>query len=381
MHPARVIALLVAALLPIAACSARNPGADGGLDEAACAHADQTADIAQLESVRVQLESHRTQALPRSSTYLEAQGDYLYWQDTTNLTPTFHRMHGDGTGRVNYTFSIGSGDLANARASNSLVVTARSTGGSIEYRAYDATQPNQLLGTATLPGQSGIQWYAYSVDSIDVYIVQTSTPGTTALMKWTPSTAGAPTQLTTLESAGVTVGEFMDFGVSGNTMVFIESGRIWRMDLAANHAEWLRNMTEVSGTVNFSADGVMFGTATAPMFFTYATGALTNLSTSIAAAPYRINCTFASAHTFTTDFARWGDWMIYIGNEGVFAYNMATHAVRPVLLNTRESPWITYRYPAVLPDGTLYVTGLTSTSGATGAEGPVYRVDLSQILN
>ncbi|MEI8255376.1 MAG: hypothetical protein WCJ30_06845, partial [Deltaproteobacteria bacterium] len=203
----------------------------------------------------------------------------------------------------------------------------------------------------------------------------------TAFMKWTPATSAPPAQLTTLESAGATVGEFMDFGVSGNTVVFIESGRIWRMDLVTNRAEWLHNMTQVSGSVSFSADGVMFDSATGPMYFEYATRSLTDLGAAIDSSPYRFNCTFGSVHHFSQDFTRWGDWMIYIGGDGVFAYNMATHAIRPVLLDTREAPFITYRYPAVLPDGTLFVTGLTSNSGSTGADGPVYRADLSQILN
>ena len=87
------------------------------------------------------------------------------------------------------------------------------------------------------PG-SGVRWYAYAVDGADVYIVNTDTPGSTALLKWTPSTGGMPTQITTLESAGATVGEFLDFDVSGNTMIFIESGRIW---------QWTSQRTTPSG--------------------------------------------------------------------------------------------------------------------------------------
>ena len=41
---------------------------------------------------------------------------------------------------------------------------------------------------------------------------------------------------------------------------------------------------------------------------------------------------------------------------------------------------IDYRYPVALDSGKLYVTGLESTSGAVGAEGPIYQVDLTSVL-
>jgi hypothetical protein len=41
---------------------------------------------------------------------------------------------------------------------------------------------------------------------------------------------------------------------------------------------------------------------------------------------------------------------------------------------------VEYRYPAALDDGKAFVTGLTSTDGATGADGPTYEIDLSAVL-
>ena len=115
---------------------------------------------------------------------------------------------------------------------------------------------------------------------------------------------------------------------------------------------------------------MLFDSTTNLLFFDTATMMLTNVSDAIRTAPYQFNCTFPSIHYFSQDFTRWGNWVVYVAGDGVFAYNLSTHAIQPVLLNTRESPFITYRYPVVLPDGTLFVTGLTSASGATGADGP-----------
>jgi hypothetical protein len=55
-------------------------------------------------------------------------------------------------------------------------------------------------------------------------------------------------------------------------------------------------------------------------------------------------------------------------------YDLATHTTRPVLLDARDNS-IVYRHPVLLENGKLFVQGLESTSGATGAEGGWYEVD------
>jgi hypothetical protein len=71
-------------------------------------------------------------------------------------------------------------------------------------------------------------------------------------------------------------------------MVFIESGRIWTLDLAANQAEWLGNEMQVQGTVEFTDDGVLFtaydGSIDVPWFFDYENQELTNVADHLRAA-------------------------------------------------------------------------------------------------
>ena len=101
----------------------------------------------------------------------------------------------------------------------------------------------------------------------------------------------------------------------------------------------------------------------------------------IEAADYEINETFASSHLYYQDPTRWRDYIIYVANSGLFAYNMRSHEVTPILLEPRTPDLrIVYRYPRVTESGILLVTGLTSTSGAVGADGPVYQVDLGNVL-
>jgi hypothetical protein len=73
--------------------------------------------------------------------------------------------------------------------------------------------------------------------------------------------------------------------------------------------------------------------------------------------------------------------VIYIGNMGVFAYDIKADKITPLLLSpVRADLRIDYRYPVALDNGELFVTGLTSTSGATGADGPTYKLDLRAIV-
>jgi hypothetical protein len=81
-------------------------------------------------------------------------------------------------------------------------------------------------------------------------------------------------------------------------------------------------------------------------------------------------------------FARWGSTVVYIGqDDGVFAFDMTTRAITPVLLPPDNSNvTIQYRYPVALSDGKVFVTALTSNDGSTGADGPTVEVDLAGLV-
>jgi hypothetical protein len=334
---------------------------------------DQTQqDVDHYNQLSAELDGRRSEFLGTHVQELAAAGSTLYWLDTTNFKPRL--MHYDGQTKLAYAFSIGDGNRYNYRGSASTIVTAEPGSDAAIYRAYSATASNQLLGMTSFPKPVGAQWSAYAVDSNIVYVMD----GTT-LKKWQPG--GAVTTVTTLESAGVNAGEFWDFGVSGNTMVFIESGRVWSMDLVANKATWLMNMTEAGGSVDFRPDGVLFDTATGLSFYDYAQSKLIDVRAKIDANPFAINPTFASAAHFSQDFTRYKQYVIYIGQLGVFAYDLKADKITPLLLSpNRADLRVDYRYPVALDSGALFVTGLTSTSGAVGADGPTYQLDLKAIV-
>ena len=258
-------------------------------------------------------------------------------------------------------------------------MTAHSNGDGI-VTAYRADTAEQQIDSTRFDPPAGARWSAYAVYESLVYIVDQSQPDRTALMQWQPLD-GALTTVMVFESADITVGEFQDFGVFGNSMVYIENGRIWRLDLTTKQATWLMNMTAVTGTVDIEQDGIMFSTETGLSFFDYGRQTLIDITQLIDRNPFVIDATFTTAAKYESGFARYNQYVLYIGNMGLFAYDLANDKIIPLLLEPIASDLrIEYRYPVALPDGTAFVTGLTSTDGAVGADGPTYKLDLKAIL-
>lgn len=326
-------------------------------------------DIAQYESLQAQFEQRR-EVFRDNATEIFGVGTRLFWLEFPGFDPTLHSYDAVTSQDVDYGFSIGGGDEYNYRASEQIVVTAEPAGDKVFLHAYAAGDPADEIGDLTLPAPTdGTRWPAYAPDQGDVYYVTTDS-GTT-LWRWTPGSA-KPTSLFNLEDTGAEIGEFWDFGVDGNTMVFIESGRVWSLDIAAKKSTWLGNKTEVSSAFADAA-GVLFGSASGPFFYANKSKMLLDVASAIESSGFSLNTTFASAHLYDQDLTRRGSVIGYIGKSGFFTYDLNANKVTPILLNARDNS-VTYRYPVILEDGSMFVKGLESTSGAIGADGPVFRV-------
>ncbi len=344
------------------------------------------ADTMQIAQLRQQLDSLRSEVLDKRAMELEAVGNALYWKTYPGFSPLLHHREASGQ-MIEYAFSIGAGDDNNYRASQDLVVTA-TRDSAIVYHAYDAHASNKALGTWTFPTPSDEQkWWAFAVSGTTAFVIAPPRDAAVAgHAVWSCAPGADQRVLFTLEETGIKVGELMEFGVDGTTLMVIESGRLWHVDMALKRAKFMGNKTEISGSVDFTADGVIWQDMTGLKYFDSAAGALRDLSKELHAAAYKINETYKTSHYFygaTTgsNFARWKDWLVYTANSGIFAYNLKTMAVRPVLLDTNDDELhIAYRYPVPLENGSLFVVGLTSTSGSTGADGPVYQTDLTKVL-
>lgn len=327
-------------------------------------------DIAQYDSTQKLLEQHR-QVFKKNAMEPAGVGNRLFWLEFPGFDPSLHSLDATTGEEVDYVFAIGTGDTYNYRASENLVVTVEQKGDKIVYHAFDVAKPGEAIGELALPTPgAGIRWWAYAPDKTDVYYVTTESK--TTLWKWTPGQPDAK-PLFDLEDTGAQLGEFWDFGVDGNTMVFIEAGRIWSLDIAAKKSTWLGNETE-SSSAYWDASGVLFSTAKGPFFYGFGSKSLTDISDAIATSDYQLNDTFSTAHLYDQDLARSKSTVGYIGNSGFFTYDMDAKKVSPILLDARDNS-VTYRYPVILDNGTMFVQGLESTSGSIGADGPLFRVD------
>lgn len=374
-HSSFVVAFIIA--LP--GCNFRaDPGEPG----------DPTSrDIAHYNEVTAELEQARTRFGGEAIGEMYPAGSMIYWLEYRGTwDPTVHSLDTESGRRVDYDLAL-EFDSLNVRVSPTAIACAELDGLDVIYHVYDASQPSTEITRLVMSAPSGEQrWWAYALDGEDLYIVVTKSEDSpdTKLYRARPGTTER-TLVTTFESAGATVGEFWDFGLQDEQLIFVESGRIWSFDLTSNRATWLRNDTEVGGNIDFGPSGVLFTTARGPRFFDYQTSETIDISARIASAEYRLNDTYTNIHLFSEGMARWQNYVIYGGQSGVFAYDMNTNEVTPILLEPRfgdtSDVRVVYKDPVVLENGTLFILGLESASGSVGADGPVYRVDLASVLD
>jgi hypothetical protein len=119
----------------------------------------------------------------------------------------------------------------------------------------------------------------------------------------------------------------------------------------------------------------MVNTADGPFYYNYSTKTLRDIGAAIKASSFQLNSTYSSIHYYEYDGTIHGDSVYgYIGNDGLFTFDLSSGDVKAVLLNGRDNS-VTYRYPVFLDNGSIFVKGLLSESGATGADGPIYQVN------
>ncbi|MDI1444488.1 hypothetical protein [Polyangium sp. 6x1] len=164
----------------------------------------------------------------------------------------------------------------------------------------------------------------------------------------------------------MSVGEFWDFGVEGNTAILIESGRVWSLDIAARKATWLKNETQAMAA-QWDSKGVFYLSATGPFFYANDTGKNRDIEAEIAASGYELNSTYNAIHEYSQGGARNGDDVAYIGRDGLFLFDLGTGKTRPALLNARDNS-IVYRNPVLLENGKLFVQGLRRRRAGIGPE-------------
>lgn len=343
----------------------------------------QSREIAEYNELQFQFDERRHQIFDSNPGVFYAAGNRLYWLHTSGMFVTLHSWDAETEEAVHYDFEFGDSAYYNFRASEEAIAHADDSSSDVVYSVYDATRENMEISRAVFPNPGGgINWWAYSVSGSTLYVVTSGEE--TSLFRVSPGSESEPEFVTTLESAGCNVEEFWDFGIFGGTMVFLESGRIWKLDLPSNTATWLENEQEVSGWIYFSPERAFFEAYDDLYVFEFETNELMNVEQEIRENDYQINETLAAAHIYSGGYTVYDDYLIYVGNHGLFAFHYRDDEVLPLLLDKRLSDDseinIEYRGPVVLDNGTLIITGWESDNGRIGSDGPVYSLDLTDIL-
>jgi hypothetical protein len=320
------------------------------------------------------LDAKRSEFLPKSAAEHTAVGNRLFWLEFETFIPKLRSVELRTKATVSYDFSIGVEQSAYVyKASSELIVTVARTSTGLVYRAFDPLATNAKVSEfSTQAPASGERWWAFSVDARTVYLAKSMNGG--ELYAWQPGEP-APRLLLNLADAGVKLGILEEFSVEGEQMVLLESGRLWSLNLRTKAARRLANKKQADH-VTVNSDGILYRTPDG-LFFEDSLQLTRNLTSEIAGATSPIFSGNEGHYDIGLPATMSQGTVVFIGYSGVFAFSLRDKKVRPILLESKDfsrAPRIDYRAPQIAADGSLFVLGLISQSGAVGAEGPIFRV-------
>lgn len=326
----------------------------------------------QYEDRRAELDEQRVEFLPGDSKvqFIRGSHDKVFWVDQLKpLDVTMLHSYNPATTQIlDYAWS--SDMLFDDSLQYGSQIIADCSFGSV-YEAYDANAPDRVIAT-TQNGSSQC-----SVDGARVYFLQGRD-----VFAWTPG-AGEPTLAVNLDAAGVGGGSIGGFAVEGNTLVLVEGGDLWRVDLAARRGTWLMNEALVGGTVLFDELGVLHESGEQLHYTQFADLATFDVSAAIDDGGYHLSFKHPDVQELVTnpsELALHGRNLIYRGRHGIFLFGLDSRKVTDLLLDTSSEEFgaaPVYHQPVVTSDGTLFVI---DDNNYSANETPVYRVDITDRL-
>lgn len=367
-------------------------GCIGGIDYDDEDTADPTQqNIQQYEQLRMSLEQKRELVLPADAVDdVRAAGPWLTWLDLSQgFSGVLHARRGAGGDEVVSEVPIGDdGTPPNYEISEELAMTAVTVGGDAVYTVL-RLGTGTALDQVTMTKPDAAKYDAYGVFSGQAYIVVEAED--LAIYEWTPGT-DAPTQIASFGEAGTNFGAWLGFVVAedmAGTRRLVGVGTLGThsMDLAT------KQVTQVplpivlqEGAINEHGIAAIDGRDI--WWYDWGAAEARAIHDELALSGYLLNSTYAMAHLVGSGFASQdiaidGTTIYYRSNSGIYAYDVASKQVTPVLLDdlnysgSGDGPggFITYTGLAA-GDGALVMLGLESTNGATGYDGPTYRVGL-----
>lgn len=325
----------------------------------------------QYEDRRAELDEQRTEFIPGSSKvqFIASAQDKLYWVDILKPLDVamLHSFNPATAQTLDYAWSTEM--MIDEDLHYGSQIIADCTFGSV-YEAYDANAPDRMIAT-TSAGSSEC-----TVDGGRVFFMNGRD-----VFAWTPG-SGEPTLAVNLDSAGVGGSSIGGFAVEGNTLVLVEGGDLWRVDLAARRGTWLMNEAPVGGAVLFDEAGVFYESGESTFYTQFSDLATFDLADAIADGGYQLSFKHPDVHELAkpAELALHGRHLIYRARHGIFAFGLDSGKVVDLLLDTSSEDFgaaPVYHQPAVTSDGTLFVID-DNNYGAN--ETPVYRVGIADRL-
>lgn len=359
-------------------------GCDGGGDDGGAT--DPTQDnIQQYEQLRLQLEQKRELALPSEGVDdVRALGPWLTWLDLyQGFSGVLHARRYPGGDEVVSEVPIGDEKTPpNYEIGDQLAMTGLTVGGDAQYTVI-RLDTGAVLDQVTMKKPAAAKYDAYGVFAEQAYIVVEDEGR--AIYEWTPGTDSPQV----IASFGDTdFGAWIGFVVAEDQagtrrLVGVGTAGTYSMDLATQQVTRVPMPHQLlEGAIN--EYGVAAFEDQEMWWYDWGASEARAIHDELAASSYVLNSTYATAHlvgfgTASQDIAVDGTTLYYRSNSGVYAYDVASKTVTPVLLDDRgyagDGKLVTYT-GLVNGDGALFMIGLTSTSGATGSDGPIYRVGL-----
>lgn len=333
----------------------------------------------QYDDRATELEEARREVFPAESDVqlIASRGDRFFWVDRIKprdenvlhmvTPPDFENV-------VDYEWSRGENNVLEFEFGTEMVAHC-----SFTTIAFDPEQPNTELGRATNGTDN------CSADGRSIYFLFGR-----RIDIWNASpTNMMPTELVNFDMIPDGPSSTVDgFAVEGDRMVFTESGGdIYTLDIGTCatsicDVDWLENEAQVLPTnIFFDDKRVMFDTVNSdgPHFIEFATKKETSFTKAVADGGYHLNFKHGDIQEPTsTEFVISGDFAIYRGLHGIFAYDFVNGKVSDILLDRGDvsDPEIKYRRPVVTTEGFMYV----ESEHGFGETGPVYEVNLNDRL-
>lgn len=326
---------------------------------------------AQYDERASELEKQRVVFQPSSAQvqFFTAADRKLYWVTLEKPLdqPLLHSIDPSTGTQVDYEFTRADTNIANHyKMSDSLVVRC----GFSRALAFDAAASNRQLDMTDQSSDT------CAVAGGDAYFLTNR-----KILKWTPG-QGAPAQVLDLDAARVGTGSIDGFGVIGKHLLLAEGGRLWLVDLTTATATWLENANAVSqGSVVFDDRGVFYNSSAGVMYSRFADHTALKLQDAVADGGYDLNFEHGDAQNVAdvAEFALFGQYVIYRGVNGIFAYGLDTKKVIDILLDrgTGFDASPLYRTPTVTRDGILFVEDQPELNSTKPT---LYRVDVTARL-